>query len=169
MTHGPWANVVLRELAWLGAFVFWAYYKKPAEASFADIRRDLIGVVGLGLVVAGAIAHLWSALVLAMTVGKPTGLTGGLANRGPYHYIRNPIYLAGAAVFLGIYLIYAEFRLTDFVAAVVVGILLHLYVVRVEEPATRKRLGATYDEYCRQVPRWLPRFPVTRKGDKGAD
>lgn len=169
MKHGQWANVALRELAWLGAFVFWAYYKKPAEASFVEIRLDLIGIIGLGLVVAGIIAHLWSAMVLAMTIGNPTGLSGGLAKHGPYHYVRNPIYLAGATVFLGIYLIYAEFRLIDFVAAVVVGILLHLYVVRVEEPATRKRLGATYDEYCRQVPRWMPRLPFTRQGNKGSD
>jgi len=25
-----WTNVALRELAWLAAFVFWAYYKKKA-------------------------------------------------------------------------------------------------------------------------------------------
>jgi protein-S-isoprenylcysteine O-methyltransferase Ste14 len=169
MKLGQWANVALRELIWLGAFVFWAYFKKPADGSFLDIRLDLIGIMGLGLIVAGVVVHLWSAMVLAMTIGNPTGLTGGLAMHGPYHYVRNPIYLAGAAVFVGIYLIYAEFRLADFVAAVVVGLLLHLYVARVEEPATRRRLGVTYDEYRREVPRWLPRLPFTLKSEKSSD
>jgi protein-S-isoprenylcysteine O-methyltransferase Ste14 len=169
MKVGQWANVAVRELIWLGAFVFWAWYKKPAPASFLEVRPGVLGVIGLGLIVVGVVAHLWSAVALAMTIGNPAGLTSSLAKHGPYHYIRNPIYLAGVMVFVGIYLIYAELRVVDAAAAVVVGLLLHLYVVRVEEPATRKRLGATYDEYCRQVPRWLPRLPFLFKGKKGSE
>jgi protein-S-isoprenylcysteine O-methyltransferase Ste14 len=169
MKHVRWTNVATREFVWLGAFLFWAYYKKPADAGFLDMRPDLIGILGLGLVVAGLVVHLWSAMILAMTITNPMGLTSCPAKHGPYHFVRNPIYLAGAAVFVGIYLAYANFRLADVVAAVVVGLLLHLYVVRVEEPATRKRLGATYDEYCRQVPRWMPRFRSTPQGNKGSE
>jgi protein-S-isoprenylcysteine O-methyltransferase Ste14 len=130
------ANVAFRELIWLGAFVFWACYKKPADASFLDLRLDPIGLMGLALLAPGLVVHLWSAVVLAMTIGKPAGLTGFPATNGPYHWVRNPMYLAGAAVFVGIYLVYAELRLADLVGAMVVGVLLHLYVVRVEEPAT---------------------------------
>jgi protein-S-isoprenylcysteine O-methyltransferase Ste14 len=167
MKTGQWANVALRELVWLGAFVFWAYYKKPAAASFREVGPGVPGIIGLGLLVAGVVAHLWSAVALARTLGNPTGFTGGLAKHGPYRYVRNPMYLAGATVFVGIYLLYAEFRVVDFVAAVVVGLILHLYVVRVEEPATRERLGAEYDEYCREVPRWMPRLSLPRAGKKG--
>jgi protein-S-isoprenylcysteine O-methyltransferase Ste14 len=35
-------------------------------------------------------------------------------------------------------------------------VIAHLLVVRVEEPELRDRFGARYEEYCRQVPRWLP-------------
>ncbi len=161
-----WTNVTLRELAWLGAFVFWAYYKMPADASFLELRLEPIGIIGLVLVVAGIVVQLWSAIVLAVAIYNPTGISSGLAQGGPYHYVRNPIYISGAMVFMGIYLIYAEFRFVDFVAAVVVGLLLHLYVVRVEEPATMNRLGASYAEYWRHVPRWVPRFPFTLIGAK---
>lgn len=37
--------------------------------------------------------------------------------------------------------------------------LVHLYVVRVEEPRLVERFGADYAAYARRVPRWLPRRP----------
>jgi len=83
--------------------MFWADFKKPIGSSFLEVRPGLIGVIGLGLVVAGIAAHLWSALTLAMTISTPTGVTHEVVKRGSYQYLRNPIYLAGATVFVGIY------------------------------------------------------------------
>jgi protein-S-isoprenylcysteine O-methyltransferase Ste14 len=42
--------------------------------------------------------------------------------------------------------------------ALVVGFLFHLFVVVIEEPSLRGKFGASYEEYCRVVPRWLPRL-----------
>jgi protein-S-isoprenylcysteine O-methyltransferase Ste14 len=72
--------------------------------------------------------------------------------------VRNPIYLAGAPIFLGIYLLYAEWRRVDVIAALALPLVFHGMVVRLEEPALRKRLGSAYEEYCRRVPRWIPRL-----------
>jgi protein-S-isoprenylcysteine O-methyltransferase Ste14 len=36
----------------------------------------------------------------------------------------------------------------------------HLFVVLYEEPTLREKFGKEYEEYCRQVPRWIPRRPV---------
>lgn len=157
-------NITLRELAWLGAFVFWVYYKKPAGSSFLELRFDPVGIIGLVLVVAGIVLQLWSAMILAVAITNPTDPGGSLAKEGPYRYVRNPIYITGAMVFIGLYLIYAEFRPVDLVAAIVVGSLLHFYVVRIEEPATLKRLGAPYDEYRGRVPRWVPEPPFRFTG-----
>jgi protein-S-isoprenylcysteine O-methyltransferase Ste14 len=38
---------------------------------------------------------------------------------------------------------------------VLLWLFFHLVVVILEEPHLRKERGAVYDEYCRQVPRWL--------------
>jgi protein-S-isoprenylcysteine O-methyltransferase Ste14 len=46
-------------------------------------------------------------------------------------------------------------RLIAAVAAVALGIL--LFVVLYEEPTLRRKFGAAYEEYCRNVHRWLPR------------
>ena len=67
------------------------------------------------------------------------------------------MYLAGAPIFLGIYLLYGQWRGADIVAALILPMVFHLLVVRLEEPALRRRLGSAYDEYCRRVPRWIPR------------
>jgi protein-S-isoprenylcysteine O-methyltransferase Ste14 len=34
-------------------------------------------------------------------------------------------------------------------------LLVHIGVVRVEEPHLRAKHGQAFDEYCRRVPRWL--------------
>jgi protein-S-isoprenylcysteine O-methyltransferase Ste14 len=34
----------------------------------------------------------------------------------------------------------------------------HSFVTLYEEPDLRKRFGAGYEEYLREVPRWIPRF-----------
>jgi protein-S-isoprenylcysteine O-methyltransferase Ste14 len=46
---------------------------------------------------------------------------------------------------------------------------MHLFVIRMEEPATRRRLGRAYDDYLRDAPRWVPRVQRTgrRRGDSG--
>ena len=71
-------------------------------------------------------------------------------------------YLAVAAIFVGVSTLYAPWGVRDLLGAGLVAILIHVFVVRREEPATRRRLGSVYDAYYTRVPRWLPRFS-TRK------
>jgi len=42
------------------------------------------------------------------------------------------------------------------VCVVVLGIA--LFVQLYEEPTLRRMFGAQYEEYCRNVPRWIPRM-----------
>jgi len=38
-----------------------------------------------------------------------------------------------------------------------------LFVGFYEEPALRKKFGADYEEYCRNVRRWLPRLQAWKQ------
>ncbi len=65
-------------------------------------------------------------------------------------YVGVELILLGEAVLFGSWALFAY--------AVVVWGVFHLFVVLYEEPTLRRNFGATYDAYCRRVPRWLPRL-----------
>ena len=48
--------------------------------------------------------------------------------------------------------------LTLLVYALLVGIVLHLWVLFYEEPTLKRKFGVAYEEYCKSVPRWIPRL-----------
>jgi protein-S-isoprenylcysteine O-methyltransferase Ste14 len=77
---------------------------------------------------------------------------------GFYRYVRNPMYVGFAAGWIGLWVIFGhpDPRLIGAVAAVALGI--HLFVVFYEEPALRRKFGAQYEEYRRNVRRWWPRL-----------
>ena len=85
----------------------------------------------------------------------PVAPTRSLVVGGLYRYVRNPMYLAVAAVIGGQALLLWRGILVPylvcFLAAVVAFVRLY------EEPVLRRRFGSEYDEYARAVPAWWPR------------
>jgi protein-S-isoprenylcysteine O-methyltransferase Ste14 len=108
---------------------------------------------------AGGVALVAWAEVALLRTARSTGGFGDapdvLVARGPYRYGRNPIYLGAFFVLIGL----AGWRGSPslLLAGAAFLPLMHVFVIRVEEPATRRRLGAAYDTYSARVPRWLPR------------
>jgi protein-S-isoprenylcysteine O-methyltransferase Ste14 len=74
---------------------------------------------------------------------------------GPYRCVRNPMYLLYVVVMLGETILYRSWPLLAYAAGF--WLLAHVYVVGVEEKELARRFGAEYEDYCRRVPRWLPR------------
>ena len=79
-----------------------------------------------------------------------------LVTTGPYRYVRNPIYVGAACIFLGHFLWFGYWALLIYPLLAFIGA--HLFVVWYEEPALKRRFGASYEEYLKSVPRWIPRF-----------
>jgi len=114
-----------------------------------------VGAAGVGLAVVGLALAVRSALLLGGGGRPRRGPRPPFILTGPYLRMRNPL-LAGLLLGLaGTALALRSWSLGVATAAAAAGA--HLWVVRVEEPALRDRFGAAYDEYLRQVPRWLPR------------
>ncbi|MGH9716014.1 MAG: methyltransferase family protein [Candidatus Acidiferrales bacterium] len=90
-------------------------------------------------------------------VGR-TELKGGgeLELRGIYASIRHPRYLGSLLAIIGACLL-AGMRVMWIVAAVWAALM--LVSILMEEREMRKRFGAEYTEYCRRVPRFIPRVP----------
>lgn len=113
------------------------------------------------LVALGAMLLMESAEWALATRGQGSGFPFDpprqLVARGPYRWVRNPIYLAAFASILSVafFLESLEFLLL----ALIFLPAMHLYVVLVEEPRLERRFGESYREYKRLVPRWIPRRP----------
>lgn len=90
--------------------------------------------------------------------GTPTPAvpTGRLVVSGAYRHVRNPMYVATAAVIVGEGLVLERPVLLLAAAAYVAT--LGLAGRRWEEPALRARFGPAYDAYRSAVPGWWPRL-----------
>jgi protein-S-isoprenylcysteine O-methyltransferase Ste14 len=155
-----WINAALRSVIWLGAAAGYAYFKKPDGASFLAVRTDAIGWLGGGIVFASLVLHFWSTVTLARCERQGSAASTPVTD-GPFRYVRNPIYLAGITLLLGVGLLYSPWRAMDLGLPLLLLVYFHLAVIRVEEPELRRRFSSQYEEYCERVRRWLP-VPTSR-------
>ena len=110
----------------------------------------------------------WSRLLLAGAM-FPSGAGAEenhvpqlLVVKGPYRYVRNPIYILDVGVIFGTALLTSNWWLVILTVAYVIQLRTQVHA---EERELKARFGATYDRYCRQVPRFIPRLrPVDPAG-----
>ena len=87
----------------------------------------------------------------------PTDPPRELVVTGFYRYVRNPIYVGVLMIFLGHFLWFGTLALLTYTAVAFTGV--HLFILLYEEPTLKKKFGTSYEEYLKQVPRWIPRIP----------
>lgn len=80
-----------------------------------------------------------------------------LVVRGTFRYCRNPGYVGVIGLIVGQGLLFGSGGVLAYAA--VVTLAFHLFVVFYEEPDLAARFGEAYVDYCRRVPRWIPRTP----------
>jgi protein-S-isoprenylcysteine O-methyltransferase Ste14 len=107
--------------------------------------------------VSGAALAVWCILSFAF-LGRgtpaPFDPPRRLVLRGPYRYVRNPMYLGAALALAGAALFYRSGALLAYTGAFL--LVMHAFVVWYEEPTLRRTFGESYEAYRRQVRRWLP-------------
>ena len=77
---------------------------------------------------------------------------------GFYRYARNPMYVGFIVGWVGLWVIFGRASRTALIVALVAVVGVALFVKFYEEPTLRGKFGADYEEYCRNVPRWIPRL-----------
>ena len=82
---------------------------------------------------------------------------------GFYRYVRNPMYLGLAVGWVGLWVVFGHPNPVAIAVAAAVAVGVHLFVILYEEPTLRKKFGADYEEYCRNIPRWWPRAQALEK------
>jgi protein-S-isoprenylcysteine O-methyltransferase Ste14 len=117
-----------------------------------------VRIVGIVLIAAGVgvLLHAFVRFVVE-GIGTPAPVTPPqrLVVGGLYRYVRNPMYLAVAAIIVGQGLALGQLVLLPYAAGF--GVVVHAFVCRYEEPTLGRRFGEQYEEYRRSVPRWWPR------------
>lgn len=126
-------------------------------AGFVRVDVGLFRYAGPPVVLFGVALYVWCAWHFTFT-GKgtpaPIDPPKELVVKGPYRWVRNPMYVAVVAVVFGEALFF-EARAV-FLYAAVVFVAFNLVVFLYEEPVLRQHFGDAYRQYCADVPRWIP-------------
>jgi protein-S-isoprenylcysteine O-methyltransferase Ste14 len=77
---------------------------------------------------------------------------------GFYRYVRNPMYVGFFVGWIGLWIVFGRASWIAIAAACAVVLGVDLFIRFYEEPTLRGKFGTEYEEYCRNVRRWLPRW-----------
>lgn len=120
-------------------------------------QPGFLGLAGLFLFVCGALIYFkctWDFIVQGKGTPAMYDSPKFIVRGGLYRYVRNPIYVSYHLVVLGIALFFGS---TSLLAYLLGQVLACALVVRLyEEPHLKWKFGASYEDYCRRVPRWIP-------------
>ncbi len=117
--------------------------------------RPWLAVAGLGLAGCGVVLHVWARRALGPLWSGVVQVRERheVVERGPYAYVRHPIYLALLLLAGGTFLAHPSLATACLASGLGVGLVVKL---RLEERALRAALGAEYERYAARVPALVP-------------
>jgi protein-S-isoprenylcysteine O-methyltransferase Ste14 len=138
-----------------------AGYLNLVDGSLGSELPAWVQVPGIGTVVTGATLTLvCGAMLSTRGIGTLRGqewfMPREFVATGPFRFVRNPMSLGGVILMTGIALCHRSASGLGLAAALF--LVFHLVVVYQEEPGLQKRFGESYQEYQRNVRRWVPRL-----------
>jgi len=146
-SHRVNKRLVIPKLLFLPMIVF-ALVSESAyvEHGFWDTTWEVVAFL---LLVVAAVGRLWTSAYIS---GRKNN---ELVTDGPYSLTRNPLYFFSSLGYMGAGLAFE--KLSVAVAFVVLFLLLHWPTILYEERKLRSKFGEEYDQYARDVPRFVPR------------
>jgi protein-S-isoprenylcysteine O-methyltransferase Ste14 len=154
--------VIARTITYATLFIGFVLVYLPARLlAWSGIVRPTVyawpQIAGIAVTAAGAFVALSCVCAFAW-IGKgtpaPFDPPRKLVVRGPYRFLRNPMYVGAALAVGGAALFFESIQLLAFVALFLLTT--HLFVVLYEEPTLKRTFGPEYEAYCQRVHRWWP-------------
>jgi protein-S-isoprenylcysteine O-methyltransferase Ste14 len=133
----------------------------PIRLFSGVVRPTGIGVfqfAGIVICAAGGAVALWcvsSFVFIGRGTPAPFAAPSRLVTRGPYRFVRNPMYIGVGLMFAGAALFYKSLLLVEYTGLFFLAS--HLFVVWYEEPTLRRTFGHAYEAYAGRIRRWCPR------------
>ena len=153
------ARAVIYATLFIGFFlIFLPARVLSSSGILAPTVFGLWQVVGMVLGAAGAVLAVSCILTFALAgrgTPAPFDPPRRLVVRGPYRFVRNPMYIGAALAMTGAALYYQSVALFAYVGVFL--LVTYLFVVTYEEPTLRRTFGKDYEAYCAKVGRWWPR------------
>jgi len=155
--------VLVRAVTYAALFIGFVLVYLPARfLSWSGIveppTKGAPQIAGMIMVTIGTVIALWCVFAFVF-IGKgtpaPFDPPRKLVIRGPYRFVRNPMYIGAGMTLAGAALFYAS--LSIFIYTGLFFLITHLFVVLYEEPTLRRTFGDEYEAYFRRVRRWLPK------------
>lgn len=121
-------------------------------------------ILSLLFLLAGAAIYLWCAWDFSV---KGLGTPKNLVVNGLYGFVRNPMYVGVFLLIVSRAIFFSSLPIALYLLFVMVcvNLFIHLY----EEPHLRTIFAEQYLEYCRRVPRWIPRFRSERNDKRSLE
>jgi protein-S-isoprenylcysteine O-methyltransferase Ste14 len=139
-------------------FVVIVFLGRPLYPFGSAAWDRALDAVGIALALGGQTLR---ALVIGLSYVVRGGKAGkvhaeDLVQEGIFAHSRNPLYVGNIAVFLGLFLVLNSWP--GYLVGIPLVLLSYISLVRAEETFLLARFGEPYREYCRKVPRFLPRW-----------
>ena len=147
-------------------FVIWIPYEiLSASGHDIEFNSGVFQHVGLVFIALGVVAYIWcsgSFVFYAKGTPIPFTPTKELVVTGLYKYVRNPLYIAGTLVLLGETLLFLSKGI--FIYTLIMFGVFNIHVL-MEENHLEDTFGKKYEQYRKDVPRWIPRFKSYKEND----
>jgi protein-S-isoprenylcysteine O-methyltransferase Ste14 len=143
-------------------YIPWRICRWQVEAPLGGIFS--FRILGVLLIAAGLPVLLDSFARFALQgLGTPAPIfpTRHLVVSGLYRYVRNPMYVAVAALIFGQGLFFGDVHVLEY--GIAVWAAFHLFILLYEEPTLRTTYGSQYEAFCANVHRWVPRLRPWRQ------
>ncbi|MGA9348081.1 MAG: isoprenylcysteine carboxylmethyltransferase family protein [Anaerolineae bacterium] len=137
-------------------FLLW----RPLPLALSASARAVALALGALLCFPGLALYLWARLTLgemynvSSSMGAQLYADHRLVTHGPFAFVRHPMYLGIILASAGGLLIYRTWTLL-FTIVTFLGLVLRAWR---EEQALAAEFGERWEEYCWQVPGWIPRI-----------
>ncbi|HYC61215.1 MAG TPA: isoprenylcysteine carboxylmethyltransferase family protein [Thermoanaerobaculia bacterium] len=153
--------VIVRSLLVSSLFVsLWLWFVPRWIAASKDVVLSPDRTWAIAIMLLGApfaLRCIWDFAWSGEGTPAPFDPPRRLVVSGLYRWVRNPMYLSFGVVFVGEALLFPSVTREMLIVAPLAWLFFTAFVMLYEEPKLRELFGDEYEEYRRNVRRWLPR------------
>jgi protein-S-isoprenylcysteine O-methyltransferase Ste14 len=157
--HARWPTAVASLAVGAAFFALW-FWLLPSWLGFrtdlAGMKWRWIAAIPSVLSFAVALRCVWDFGWTGHGTPAPIAPPNRLVVVGFYRYVRNPMYLGFFVGWAGLWVVFGRANIVAIAVALAAVLGVALFVQVYEEPTLRKLFGVDYEEYCKNVPRWVP-------------